>query len=148
MREFILEHYFVFKALHIIAVICWMVGLLYLPRLFVYHVGAKKGSEMYKTFVIMEEKLLRIIMNPAMIASFVLGFAMLWAMGFAAFGKWLHVKLLLVFLMAGLHGFLAYNRKLFILEKNRKSALFFRVLNEVPAVIMVVVVLLAVTKPF
>lgn len=146
--EIILENYLLIKALHIFAVICWMCGLLYLPRLFVYHTQVKVDSEAYNIFITMEHKLMRIIMNPSMILAFILGFLMLFAQGFNSFGKWMHLKLLLVFMLAGLHGYFAYCRKQFARQRNVKSEKFYRVINEIPAIIMLVVVILAVMKPF
>jgi protoporphyrinogen IX oxidase len=146
--EIILENLLLIKALHIIAVICWMCGLLYLPRLFVYHAQVKVNSEAYKIFETMELKLMRIIMNPSMILAFVLGLLMLFAQGMGSFGKWMHVKLLLVFMLAGIHGYLAYCRKQFALHTNTKSEKFYRIINEIPAVIMFIIVILAVMKPF
>ena len=144
----ILENYLLIKALHIISVICWMCGLLYLPRLFVYHTQVKVNSEAYKIFETMELKLMRVVMNPSMILAFVFGFLMLFAQGIGSFGKWMHVKLLLVLLLAGMHGYLAYCRKQFALHSNIMSEKFYRIINEVPAVIMFIIVIIAVMKPF
>jgi len=137
------------RALHIIAVIAWMAGMLYLPRLFVYHSGAAPGSENSEMLKIMERRLLRAIINPAMMAVFLLGGALLltpgvtdWSMG------WLHLKLLLVLVMAGLHGMMSKWRKEFEADRNQHSAKFYRIANEVPAVLVIVIVVLAVVKPF
>lgn len=146
--ELILENYLLIKALHIISVICWMCGLLYLPRLFVYHTQVPIDSEAYKVFETMELKLMRVIMNPSMILVFVFGFLMLFAQGVESFGKWMHVKLLLVFLLSGMHGYLAYCRKQFALRANVRSEKFYRIINEVPAIIMFVTIIIAVMKPF
>ncbi len=140
--------YLIIKSLHLISVISWMAGMLYLPRLFVYHTKAAVGSEMDLTFQTMERRLLRIIINPAMIATFVFGFWLIYIVGFSNLGHWLHLKLLLVTILAALHGYLAYARKQFATGKNTKSEVFYRILNEVPALIMIIVVFLAVTKPF
>jgi putative membrane protein len=148
MVDFFSQHYFTLKALHLIAMLSWMAGLLYLPRLYVYHCQAKLNSEMYKTFAIMEYKLLKVIMNPAIIAVFILGLLLAWVNGIKALGGWFHVKLLLVIVLAGIHGLLAFHRKQFALGQNKKSATYYRILNEVPAVIMVLVIFLAVLKPF
>ena len=138
--------YPIIKSLHIIFVIAWMCGLFYLPRLFVYHTNAKIGGELDQTLQIMERKLLRIIMNPAMILSFVFGFWLIHQVGFS--GGWLHLKLALVLAMAGFHGFLAKCRKDFLNGKNKHSEKFYRVINEVPTLLMIVIVFLVILKPF
>ena len=137
------------RALHIIAVIAWMAGMLYLPRLFVYHAGATEGSETSEMLKIMERRLLRAIINPAMIAVFLLGGALLSTPGVADWSAgWLHLKLVLVFVLSGLHGMLAKWRKEFEADRNRRSAKFYRIANEVPAVLMIAIVILVVVKPF
>ena len=136
------------KALHIISVIAWMAGLLYLPRLYVYHAEAKVGSELSETLKVMERRLLRAIMTPAMIASFVFGGLML--SGFGAPGAWpgwLWAKLLLVLLMAANHGMQAKWRKEFAADQNLRPHKFYRVMNEVPTLIMIVLVIVVVVKP-
>jgi len=137
------------KALHVISVIAWMAGLLYLPRLYVYHSKAEIGSEASETFKIMERRLLRAIMNPAMIASFVFGGLLLvdlgsdaWAMG------WLHVKLLCLAGLVGMHMAMAKWRRAFAEDRNTRGDRFFRVANEVPTVLMIVIVIMAVVRPF
>lgn len=147
MQDFVTEHYLVIKALHLISVISWLAGLLYLPRLYRYHADCTQGSEAYEMLKIMERKLLRYIMNPAMIATFLFGGLLLSQPEIFSQG-WLHIKLLLVFFMAGFHGMCSRWRKDFAADKNKRSAKFFRVANEVPTVFMVVIVLLAVVKPF
>lgn len=137
------------RALHIIAVISWMAGMLYLPRLFVYHVDAKKGSQQSETFKIMERRLLRFIMNPAMGVSWILGLAMIYANPGMLTGQgWLHAKLLFVLLMSGVHGMLAAHVKKFARDENVKDAKFFRIINEVPTVLMIGIVIFAVVQPF
>jgi len=137
------------KALHIISVISWMAGMLYLPRLFVYHTRVRPGSEADELFKIMERKLLRVIINPAMIATFIFGIWLIMLGGIdIRHAGWLHIKILLVLILAGISGLLSRYRKDFSLGQNRKSERFYRCLNEIPAVIMVVIVLLAVVKPF
>lgn len=138
------------KAFHIIAVISWMAGLLYLPRLFVYHASVHADSESSKMLKLMEKKLLRYIMNPAMLLSFILG---VWLMiitkaGAPGSGGWMHLKLVFVIILAALHGMMAKYRKDFELDQNTKSAKHYRIFNEIPTVIMVVIVLLVVIKPF
>jgi putative membrane protein len=138
------------KALHIIAVIAWMVGMLYLPRLFVYHAAAKPGSELSETFKMMERRLLKLIINPAMIATWLLGLSLIWLMGKDAFVQsgWLHAKLVLVFAMTGLHGFFARLVKQFDTDRNQRSQRFYRIINEIPTVLLIVIVVLATVKPF
>ncbi len=148
MKEFLSEYFLVIRALHLIAAICWMVGLFYLPRLYVYHTKVKYDSEASNLFEIMEYKLLKIIMNPAMIATFVLGFLMIYLMGFSSYGKWLHLKLLLLFILAGFHGFLAKIRKNFARNQNIKSEKFYRLINEIPTIIMIAVIMFAILRPF
>ena len=147
MQDFVTDHYLVIKALHLIAVISWLAGMLYLPRLFVYHADRAAGSEASEMLKVMELRLLRYIINPAMIAAFLLGGMLLFQPGILASG-WLHIKLMLVFFLAGFHGMCSRWRKDFAADRNTKSAKFFRIANEVPTLIMVVIVLLAVTKPF
>lgn len=134
-------------ALHIISVISWMAGLLYLPRLFVYHVEAKSGSELSETFKIMERRLLRAIMTPAMIASWIFG---LWlAYVTEAFSEgWFHGKILLVILMSVAHMAMARWRKDFEQDNNARSAKYFRIANEVPTLLLIGIVVLVVVKPF
>jgi len=135
------------KALHIISVIAWMAGMLYLPRLFVYHVDAEKGSVQSETFKRMESRLLRAIINPAMIATWVFGLWLAWK-SFHFMGGWLHAKLLLVFLLSGLHGYLSAAQRKFANDANTKSARHWRMVNEIPTVLMVLIVILVVVKPF
>ncbi len=135
------------KAFHIIAVIAWMAGMLYLPRLFVYHCDAEPGSKQSETFKLMERRLLRLIINPAMIATWVLGLWLMWDGGWYRSG-WLHGKLTLVIAMSALHGFLVRWMKAFAQDRNQHSAKFYRLVNEIPTVLMIVIVILAVVKPF
>lgn len=134
------------KALHIVAVIAWMAGMLYLPRLFVYHAGASSDSDLSRTFIVMERKLMRLIMLPALIAVWASGLALAHEGGFLAAG-WLHWKLLLVVGMTGLHGWFSVLRKQFAAATNRHSARFYRILNEAPTVLLLGIVLLVVIKP-
>ena len=135
------------KAFHIIAVIAWMAGMLYLPRLFVYHSAADVGSIQSETFKVMERRLLRAIMTPAMIATWLLGLWLAYQGGWFK-APWLHAKLLLVFLLSGVHGMLSRFVKDFAADKRRKNAKFFRIINEVPTVLMILIVILVVVKPF
>ena len=135
------------KAVHVMAVIAWMAGMLYLPRLFVYHCGAEPGSVQSETFKVMERRLLRGIMTPAMIAVWVLGLWMVYAGGWLPAG-WFHGKLTLVLAMSGLHGAFARWTADFATDRNRHSDRFYRIANEVPAVLMIGIVILVVIKPF
>ena len=134
------------KILHIVAVISWMAGLLYLPRIYVYHADTKVGSETDKVFQIMERKLLKYIMNPAMIVAFICGLYL--ASQFSFDGGWIHAKIFLALLLAGFHGFLSSCRKKFENGTNVKSAKFYRIANEVPTILMIIIIALAVLKPF
>jgi putative membrane protein len=135
------------KALHVMAVISWMAGMLYLPRLFVYHVDAPAGSPQSETFKVMERRLLRGIINPAMTATWVLGLWLAWY-GFSFSGGWLHAKLALVLVLSGLHGYLSGAQRRFAGDANTKSARHWRIVNEVPAVLMAGIVILVIVKPF
>ena len=135
------------KALHVIAVIAWMAGMLYLPRLFVYHCEAPRGSIQSETFKIMERRLLKAIINPAMIVTWVLGLILLWQGGWWTAG-WLHGKLALVVILSGLHGVYARRLKEFAADANTRPARYYRILNEVPTVLMVGIVILVIVKPF
>jgi len=136
------------KTLHVLAVISWMAGMLYLPRLFVYHVDAPKGSQQSETFKVMERRLMRGIINPAMIVAWVTGLWMAWYV-FQMKGGWLHAKLFLVFvLLSGFHGFLSRWRKDFEADRNTRTGTFYRVMNEVPTLVMIAVVILVIVKPF
>ena len=148
MIDFLSDHYLTLKALHLIAVMAWMAGLFYLPRLFVYHCGADKGSDKSETFKIMEYKLLRYIMNPAMIAAWLFGGLMLWSNPALFELPWMHVKLLGVVLMTAFHMMLARWRKAFACDENAHSEKFYRIINEAPTVLMIVIVFMAVVKPF
>jgi protoporphyrinogen IX oxidase len=140
------------KALHIIAVIAWMAGMLYLPRLFVYHCAAETGSVQSETFKVMERRLLRGIINPAMIATWVLGLWLAWLGPDSRYGwfasSWLWAKIILVLALSAVHGLLARWRKDFAQDRNRHSQKFYRIINEVPTVLMILIVLLVVLKPF
>ncbi|MBU1333552.1 MAG: protoporphyrinogen oxidase HemJ [Alphaproteobacteria bacterium] len=136
------------KALHVISVIAWMAGMLYLPRLFVYHAVAEIGSDKSETFKVMERRLLKGIINPAMIASWVFGLWMVFGGWVDMMSGWLHAKLFLVLLLTACHGMLARYTRLFAQDKNTKPQKFFRIINEVPTVLMILIVILVVVKPF
>ena len=135
------------KSLHVIAIIAWMAGMLYLPRLFVYHCEAEPGSKQSETFKVMERRLLRAIINPAMIMSWVVGLWLMWAGGFLSSG-WMHAKLLLVFAMSATHGLLSRWVRDFAADQNRHSQKFYRFINEVPTLLMIFIVILVIVKPF
>jgi putative membrane protein len=135
------------KAGHIIAVIAWMAGMLYLPRLYVYHSRATKGSELSETFKVMERRLMRGIINPAMIATWILGLILAW-LGDHWSEHWFHAKLLLVLGMQVIHAAYSRWRKAFAGDENRHSDKFYRIMNEVPTVLMLGIVVLVVVKPF
>jgi putative membrane protein len=124
-----------------------MAGMLYLPRLFVYHCEAQPGSKQSETFKVMERRLLKAIINPAMIAAWLLGLGLAWQAGWFA-AHWLQAKLVLVLLLSGVHGLLARWVRDFAADANRNSQKFYRIINEVPAILMVAIVILAVVKPF
>lgn len=141
------EYYLWIKAFHIMAVIAWMAALLYLPRLFVYHTETTPGSTESERFKIMERRLLRVIMTPAMLAAWILGLTLIFTGPYANAG-WLHAKLPFVLGLSGMHGIFAKFTKDFARDANRHSQRFYRLLNEVPALLMVAIVILAVVKPF
>ena len=138
------------KAFHIVAVVAWMAGMLYLPRLFIYHCAAETGSPQAETFIVMERRLLRAIINPAMIVSLVLGAILLSEPGMIDWVSdiWIYLKLAFVAVLVILHGFLARWRKAFEAGENRHDARFFRWINEVPTVAMIAIVIFVVVKPF
>ena len=135
------------KAVHVIAVISWMAGMLYLPRLFVYHSETPTGSIQSDTFKIMERRLLKAIMTPAMILTWILGLILVWQGGWITSG-WLHAKFLLVIALSGLHGFLSKTVREFAADRNVRPAKFYRMINEVPTILMIVIVILVIVKPF
>jgi putative membrane protein len=135
------------KAFHLIAAMAWMAGMLYLPRLFVYHCAAEPGSQQSETFKVMERRLLRAIINPAMIATWGLGLWLVWSGGAWASG-WFKAKLVLVLALSGVHGLLARWMKDFAADRNRRSAKFYRLVNELPTLLMIGIVILAIVKPF
>lgn len=149
MQEFLADFYPWNKALHIMAVIAWMAGLLYLPRLFVYHCEAVPGTAESERFKTMERKLLRAIMNPAMLATYVFGLALLATPGIVDWGSgWIYVKLASVVAMTAMHGIYAGWRKNFAADGPRHRHTVYRMANEVPAILMVVIVVMVVVRPF
>jgi len=136
------------KALHVISIIAWMAGLLYLPRLFVYHTAAAPGSETSETLKVMERRLLRAIMNPAMIAAWVFGIAMLVMIPEWFSQGWLHAKLTFVILLTAAHMFMSRWRKDFEADRNTRPQRFYRIANEVPTLLMIGIVIFVIVKPF
>jgi len=135
------------KAFHIIAIIAWMAGMLYLPRLFVYHCESEPGSKQSETFKVMERRLLKAIINPAMIVAWVLGIWLAWAGGWYT-SPWLHAKLVLALALSAVHGFFVRWVRDFAADRNQHSQKFYRIINEIPTILMIVIVLLVVLKPF
>lgn len=149
MFDFLSSYLDWIKAIHIIFVIFWMAGMLYLPRLFVYHYNAKPGTELDEVLQTQEIKLLRIIMNPAMIVAFITGLTLVY-LRHGEFGEswWLPTKLILVFVLMGYHGFLSKTRKLFAAGERPRTEKYYRIINEVPAIFTIFIVILAVIEPF
>ncbi|MFT6557928.1 protoporphyrinogen oxidase HemJ [Sneathiella sp.] len=149
MMDLLAEFYPWTRALHIISVIAWMAGMLYLPRLYVYHSDTAVGSEQSETFKIMERRLLRGIINPAMVSSFLFGGLLLATPGIVDWASyWIWTKLAALFLMSGFHGSLSKWRKEFEQDKNTRSSKFYRYTNEIPTILMIVIVIMVVVKPF
>lgn len=135
------------KVLHVVAVISWMVGLFYLPRLFVYHADAEHGGEPAATFVVMEERLVKVIMNPAMMVSWVVGLWLAWS-GFGFMGAWLWIKIAAVVGLTVFHVFLSRSARNFVAGENTMTARQWRMANEIPTVLMILVVIMVIIKPF
>ena len=135
------------KAFHVVAVISWMAGMLYLPRLFVYHFATKAGSETSELFKVMERRLLKIIMGPAMMLTWVLGLYLAWDI-FRFQGGWLHVKLLCVVLLTAVHVYYSRAHRAFVRDERPKTQRHWRIMNEAPALLLIVIVLMVVLKPF
>ena len=137
------------KALHVISIIAWMAGMLYLPRLFVYHAEAEKGSVQSETFKVMERRLYRGITTPAMVASWVFGLWLAFGFGIVDFSQgWMWLKALMVIALSGLHGYFGRLRREFAEDRNTRSHKFFRAINEVPFVLAMVIVISVIVKPF
>jgi len=150
MGEFLLDWYGWIKALHVISVISWMAGMFYLPRLFVYHTErAAVGSEMSETFKVMERKLIRAIINPSMIATWIFGLLMVFTPGMIDWGDiWPWIKAIMVIMMSAFHGWLSVRRRDFERDENTRSGKTYRIANEVPTVLMLVIVFMVILKPF
>ena len=147
LRDFLANYIPWIKAFHVIAVIAWMSGMLYLPRLFVYHTQTQPGSEASERFKVMETKLLKAITNPSMILVWILGPLLAWLTG-AYLDTWLQLKFVLVIALSGVHGFLVHCWRDFQADRNTRSGRFKRVINAVPALLMVLIVILVVVQPF
>jgi protoporphyrinogen IX oxidase len=142
-----MNSYLLFKSLHLIAVISWMAGLLYLPRIFVYHAEASSESQI-EIFKVMERKLYNYIMMPAMILSFVFGFLLIYSLGFSIFSElWMQIKGVLILILTYYHFYLGKSLRLFAVNNNRKSSKFFRVINEIPTILLIIIVFVVVFKP-
>ena len=140
--------YLLFKSIHLIAVISWMAGLLYLPRIFVYHVENKNDQNISNVFKVMERKLYFYIMMPAMVLSWILGFLLISSIGFDQLAsKWIEIKLILVLILTIYHLFLGACLKKFIIDKNTYSSKFYRILNEVPTILLILIVFIVIFKP-
>lgn len=148
MREFLLDHYLWIKALHLIAVIAWMAGMMYLPRLFIYHHQSEKGGEAERFFVTMERRLFLGIINPSIVAVWLLAALMLYARPDILGAGWFMVKFPMVLGISAIHGFYSRARKTFAAGSRPRSEKFWRIMNEVPFVLMIVAVFMAVLKPF
>ena len=143
-----MNSYLLFKSLHLIAVISWMAGLLYLPRIFVYHVENLKDKNTSSVFKTMERKLYFYIMTPAMILTWVFGLILISSLGFEVFSAtWIKLKLLLVILLTLYHFYLSTLLSDFNLDQNTKSSKFFRIINEVPTILLILIVFIVVFKP-
>ncbi len=140
--------YLLFKSLHLIAVISWMAGLLYLPRIFVYHVENYEKKQTTEVFEIMEKKLFNYIMRPAMILSWLLGIILILIIGIETYSfLWLQIKLVLVFLLSIYNEYLGKCVKLLKLGENKKSTKFYRIINEIPTVLLIFIVFIVIFKP-
>ncbi|MBY7649069.1 MAG: protoporphyrinogen oxidase HemJ [Candidatus Liberibacter europaeus] len=135
------------KSIHIISVISWMAGLLYMPRIFVYHSYSTPGTDQYKVFEIMEERLLKVIMNPAMILSWICGLYMIYVRSHSQIG-WFRLKLVFTFILSAYHLYLAILIKDFKNNLSHKDSSYFKIINEIPTIIMIIVVFLSVVRPF
>ena len=135
------------KAVHVVAVISWIAGMLYLPRLFVYHCEAEVGSKQSETFKIMERRLLRAIINPAMILTWVLGLTLVWLGGWHTAG-WMQAKFTLVIVLSAVHGLFVRYWRDFEADRNTRSQRFYRIINEIPTILMIGIVILVIVKPF
>lgn len=143
-----MNYYLLFKSLHLIAVISWMAGLLYLPRIFVYHAEKNREKNTSETFKIMEKRLMFFIMTPAMILSWFFGIALILMNGISiTLSLWIQTKLFLVILLTIYHLFLGYYLRKFVLDENEKSAKFFKIINEIPTILLILIIFVIIYKP-
>lgn len=148
MNEFLASAYLWIKSIHLVAVVAWMAGMMYLPRLFVYHHQSEKGGEAEKYFVQMERRLLKGIINPSMAAVWILGILMLIANPAILSAGWFHVKLLFVVIISGIHGFYASTRRKFEAGERPRTQKFWRIMNEAPFIGLIIIVIMVIVKPF
>jgi putative membrane protein len=148
MWTFVVAHIEWVKALHVISVIAWMAGMLYLPRLYVYHADAEKGSVQSETFKIMERRLYRGIINPAMVGAYLFGLIMIFAGLIDWSQKWPWVKAAAVILLSAFHGMLGRYRREFAEDRNTRPSRFYRSINEIPTVLMIIIVIMVIVQPF
>ena len=143
-----MNYYLLFKSLHLIAVISWMAGLLYLPRIFVYHTETKDNNGQNETFKVMERKLYNYIMMPAMLLSWIFGILLIHSLGFTIFSQlWMQVKLVLILILTHYHFYLGKCVRIFQSDQNSKSSKFYRIINEVPTVLLIIIIFIVVFKP-
>ena len=143
-----MNEYLTFKELHLIAVISWMAGLLYLPRIFVYHAETKENKEQSETFKLMEKRLYFYIMNPAMILSWVFGILLIHSQGIPSLGLlWMKIKIGLVIILTSYHFYLLAVIRDFQVDSNYKSSRFFRIINEVPTILLIIIIFVVIFKP-
>ena len=148
-NNLLINNYSLIKAFHVISIVAWISAILYLPRLFVYHTTVKRNSEASKMLKIMEYRLQKFIMNPAMLFTIIFGVFLLKTNGIINWTeKWIYFKLLGVFLLLVVHNLLGRYRKDFFLDKNKHSGKFYKILNEVPTILLIVIILLVYLKPF
>jgi len=147
-NNLLINNYSLIKAFHVISIVAWISAILYLPRLFVYHTTVKRNSEASKMLKIMEYRLQKFIMNPAMLLTIIFGVFLLKTNGIINWTeKWIYFKLLGVFLLLVVHNLLGRYRKDFFLDKNKHSRRFYKILNEVPTILLIVIILLVYLKP-
>ena len=143
-----MNFYLLFKSLHLISIISWMAGLLYLPRIFVYHTEIKDNKDQSATFKLMEKRLFNYIMMPAMIFSWIFGLLLIHSLGFSIFSQlWMQVKIVLILTLTHYHFYLGKCVRLFYNDQNNKTSRFYRIINEVPTVLLIIIIFLVVFKP-
>ena len=143
-----MNFYLLFKSLHLISIISWMAGLLYLPRIFVYHTETKDNKDQSATFKLMEKRLFNYIMMPAMIFSWIFGLLLIHSLGFAIFSQlWMQIKVALILILTHYHFYLGKCVRLFYNDQNNKTSRFYRIMNEVPTVLLIIIIFLVVFKP-